>query len=563
MLTEKSRKTFDLVIVGSGTGLAAALAAHERGLEVLVIEKTDLIGGSTARSGGAFWIPANEILEARGAGDTVERADRYLETLVGETSTPAKLRKYVRSGNDTVRMLRRMTRMKFTWAQGYSDYHPEVSGGSAAGRSCECRPFDAARLGPHRADLRPSVMSAPVPMAVTGGDYKWLNLMVKIPVRGLAVAAWRAIQGVGGLLIGRRYVAGGQALAAGLYDGVLRANIPVWRNTELLEVHRNEDGVSGILVRRDGQEQEIDARAGVVLAAGGFDHDLVWRQRHQSKHLKDWSLGSSGNTGDAIKAGIAVGGSTALLDQSWWFPAFAPLAGRAPTVMLAERSLPGSFMIDRHGRRFINEAVDYMSFGQRILHRERTGDPVGTMWMVFDQEYRNSYLLGGSVFPHMPLPKAWYEQGIAVNATSWKALARKMGVDETSFSNEAARFAEAATAGVDEQFMRGQSAYDRYYGDPTISPNPNLRALDPRRLYAVKIVLSDLGTCGGLQTDERSRVLGVDGNAIDGLYAIGNTAANLFGTRYPGAGGTIGPGLVGGYVAADDAAERARRIERG
>ncbi|WP_079728742.1 FAD-dependent oxidoreductase [Okibacterium fritillariae] len=559
MLTEKSRKTFDLVIVGSGTGLAAALAAHERGLEVLVIEKTDLIGGSTARSGGAFWIPANEILEARGAGDTVERADRYLETLVGETSTPAKLRKYVRSGNDTVRMLHRMTRMKFTWAQGYSDYHPEVSGGSAAGRSCECRPFDAARLGPHRADLRPSVMSAPVPMAVTGGDYKWLNLMVKIPVRGLAVAAWRAIQGVGGLLIGRRYVAGGQALAAGLYDGVLRANIPVWRNTELLEVHRNEDGVSGILVRRDGQEQEIDARAGVVLAAGGFDHDLVWRQRHQSKHLEDWSLGSSGNTGDAIKAGIAVGGSTALLDQSWWFPAFAPLAGRAPTVMF-----PSWLVHDRSAR----APVHQRSGGLHVVrpthpapgtHRRSSRHDVDGLRPGIPQQLPPRR----ERFPHMPLPKAWYEQGIAVNATSWKALARKMGVDETSFSDEAARFAEAATAGVDEQFMRGQSAYDRYYGDPTISPNPNLRALDPRRLYAVKIVLSDLGTCGGLRTDERSRVLDAEGNAIDGLYAIGNTAANLFGTRYPGAGGTIGPGLVGGYVAADDAAERARRIERG
>jgi len=549
----------DIVVIGSGTGLAAALAAHELGLTVLVIEKTDLIGGSTARSGGAFWIPANPILEARGAGDSPERAERYLDNLVAGTSTTAKLHSYVKHGADAVRMLERMTRMKFTWAKGYSDYHPEVPGGSAAGRSCECKPFNSSVLGPSRKHLRPSVMAAPIPMAVTGGDYKWLNLMAKVPARGLAVAGWRAIQGIGGLILGRRYVAGGQALAAGLYDGAIRAEIPIWVNTELVSLITDKGTVTGVRVRRDGVEQAVVATRGVVLAAGGFDHDLEWRRRYQYEALEDWSLGSSGNTGDAIKAGIAVGGGTALLDQSWWFPAFAPLPGGSPTVMLAERSLPGSFMVEGHGRRFVNEATDYMSFGQRVLERERGGDPVGTMWMIFDQEYRNSYLLGGSVFPRMPLPKSWYAEGLAVRATSWIELAQKMGIDGAVLDETAVRFNEAASVGIDDDFGRGRSAYDRYYGDPTITPNPNLRPLNSAQLYAVKVVLSDLGTCGGLTTDEHTRVLDVNGAAINGLYAIGNTAANLFGNRYPGAGGTIGPGIVGGYVAARHASKETTR----
>ena len=546
-------QTADIVVIGSGTGLAAALAAHELGLTVLVIEKTDLVGGSTARSGGAFWIPANPILEARGAGDSPERAERYLDSLVAGTSTTAKLHSYVEHGADAVRMLERMTRMKFTWAKGYSDYHPEVPGGSAVGRSCECSPFNSSVLGANRERLRPSVMAAPIPMAVTGGDYKWLNLMAKVPARGLAVAGWRAIQGIGGLILGRRYVAGGQALAAGLYDGALRAQIPIWLNTELISLITDDGNVTGVRVRREGVEQTIVAARGVVLAAGGFDHDLEWRRRYQSEALEGWSLGSSGNTGDAIKAGMAAGGGTALLDQSWWFPAFAPLPGGSPTVMLAERSLPGSFMVEGHGRRFVNEATDYMSFGQRVLERERDGDPVGTMWMIFDQEYRNSYLLGGSVFPRMPLPKSWYAEGLAVRATSWIELAQKMGMDGAVLKETAVRFNEAASVGIDDDFGRGRSAYDRYYGDPTITPNPNLRPLNSGQLYAVKVVLSDLGTCGGLTTDEHARVLNVQGSPIQGLYAVGNTAANLFGNRYPGAGGTIGPGLVGGYAAAQHA----------
>jgi len=559
MMTEKM--TIDLLVVGSGTGLAAALSAHEQGATVLVIEKTGLVGGSTARSGGAFWIPANPILAQEGAHDSLERARDYLTAVVDGSGPQARWESFLEHGADAVRMLQRTTRMQFMWAEGYSDYHPELPGGSATGRSCECRPFDVAQLGSERGRLRPAVMEAPLPMPVTGGDYKWLNLMAKTPVRGFGVAIKRAMQGIGGKIVGREYAAGGRALAAGLFDGVVRAGIPVWTDTSLQRLVLDDAGaVTGAVVIREGTEITITATLGVVLAAGGFDHDLALRRSLQSESLEDWSLGSDGNTGDAIRAAQAIGAGAALLDQAWWFPAIAPLPGERPTVMLAERSLPGSFIVDATGTRFLNEAEDYMSFGHDVLEREREGRPVGTMWLVFDQTYRNSYLLGGQVFPRMALPKSWYENGIAVRAASWEQLAERMGVAPGALSETARRFNELAAAGVDEDFGRGNSAYDRYYGDPTITPNPNLRPLDSAGLYAIQIVLSDLGTCGGITADADGRALAEDGTPIPGLYAIGNSAANVFGRSYPGAGATIGQGLVYGHIAASHAIAAGRAV---
>jgi succinate dehydrogenase/fumarate reductase flavoprotein subunit len=222
--------------------------------------------------------------------------------------------------------------------------------------------------------------------------------------------------------------------------------------------------------------------------------------------------------------------------------------------MLAERSLPGSFIVDQSGRRFINEATDYMTFGQQVLARERAGDPVSEMWLVFDQRYRNSYIMAGGLFPRQPIPKAWYDAGIAHHADDPAALAQAIGVPVDTFTSTFAQFNDYAEAGKDPEFERGASAYDRYYGDPTVRPNPNLSALRVAPYYAVKMVLSDLGTCGGVVADEHARVLQEDGSLIEGLYAIGNTAGNAFGTTYPGAGATIGQGLVYGYIAARHAA---------
>ncbi|MGW5321866.1 3-ketosteroid-delta-1-dehydrogenase [Rhodococcus pyridinivorans] len=548
--------TVDLLVIGSGTGMAAALTAHEVGLSALLVEKSAYVGGSTARSGGAFWVPANPVLTAAGSGDTVERGHTYVRTVVDGTAPVERGEAFVDNGVATVEMLQRTTPMKLFWAEGYSDYHPELAGGSAVGRSCECLPMDLSVLGEERGRLRPGLMEASLPMPTTGADYKWMNLMLRVPHKGFPRIFKRLAQGVAGLAVKREYVAGGQAIAAGLFAGVLKAGVPVWAETSLVRLLTDGDRVTGAVVAQNGREVTVTARRGVVLAAGGFDHDMEMRRKFQSERLLDHeSLGAETNTGDAIKAAQEVGADLALMDQAWWFPAVAPTRpGKPPMVMLAERSLPGSFIVDQTGRRFTNESSDYMSFGQLVLERERAGDPIESMWIVFDQKYRNSYVFAAGVFPRRPLPEAWYEAGIAHRGTTAAELAASMGVPVDTFAATFGRFNEDAAAGTDSEFGRGGSAYDRYYGDPTVQPNPNLRPLTHGPLYAVKMTLSDLGTCGGVRADERARVLREDGSPIAGLYAIGNTAANAFGHRYPGAGATIGQGLVFGYIAARDAA---------
>jgi succinate dehydrogenase/fumarate reductase flavoprotein subunit len=548
----------DLLVIGSGTGMAAALAGHEKGLSVLVVEKSSQVGGSTARSGGALWLPSSRVISECGGVDSAPRAQTYLDAVVAGSAPQERSAAFLKRLPATIDMLRRTTPMKLFWAKEYSDYHPEAPGGSAAGRTCECRPLDTAKLGEYLSDLRPGVMEASIPMPTTGADYRWMNLMSRVPRKGLPTILKRLAQGVGGLALGRRYAAGGQALAAGLFAGAIRAGIPIWLDTALTELVTDGADVTGAVVEHGGKSITITARRGVVLAAGGFDHNMEMRWKFQSESLgRNFSLGAESNTGDAIRIAQDVGADTALMDQAWWFPAVAPLPGGAPAVMLAERSLPGSFIVDQNGHRFANESSDYMSFGQRIVALQAAGTPVADMWIVFDQRYRNSYVFAAELFPRMPIPQRWYDAGIAVRADDFTVLAAKMGVPADNLHATVTRFNEHAFAGEDPDFERGRSAYDRYYGDPTVTPNPNLRPLTKGPFYAVKMVLSDLGTCGGLRADGEARVLREDGNVINGLYAIGNTAANAFGNTYPGAGATIAQGLVFGYIAAHHAAGRA------
>ncbi|WP_197501152.1 3-ketosteroid-delta-1-dehydrogenase [Mycobacterium sp. 852002-51057_SCH5723018] len=545
----------DLLVIGSGTGMAAALAARERGLSVLIVEKSSQVGGSTARSGGALWLPASPVLREAGADDTAVRAATYLDSVVAGSAPRQRSAAFVTQVPAMVEMLRRTTPLRLFWARDYADYHPEDPGGSAAGRTCECRPFDTSLLGEYRTRLRPGVLEAGVSIPTTGADYRWMNLVTRVPHKGIPTFGKRVAQGLGGRLLGRRYVAGGQGLMAGLFAGVLRAGIPVWTDTTLKRLDGDRDRVTGAVVDHEGREVTVTARRGVVLATGGFDHSMDMRWKFQSESLgAHLSLGAKSNTGDGIRAAQELGAGIALMDQAWWFPAIAPLPGKAPAVMLAERSLPGCVIVDQNGRRFANESSDYMTFGQRLLELERAGSPVEAMWIVFDQQYRNSYVFGAQLFPRMHVPQAWYDAGIALRADSLAEVGARMGLPLPEFRQTMTRFNQNASAGVDPDFGRGRSAYDRYYGDPTVKPNPNLRPLIKGPFYAVKMVLSDLGTCGGLEADERARVLREDGGVIAGLYAIGNTAANAFGTTYPGAGATIAQGLVYGYIAARDAA---------
>ncbi|WP_328475360.1 FAD-dependent oxidoreductase [Actinoplanes sp. NBC_00393] len=538
-------QSFDFVVVGSGTGMLAALTAAEAGLSVLIVEKSRYFGGSTALSGGGFWIPNNALLQQAGVTDSPERVREYLRNVTAGESPESRWETHVLHGPAAVEVMRRRTPLKYQWMTGYADYFPELPGGSAVGRAIEPKPFDVRRLGADRARLRPPALSAPFPMPVSGRTYKWLNLVARHP-RGIVTGAKLLGLGVGGLAIRREYQAGGAALAAGLFAGVRKSGIPVWFETPLTDLLIEDGKVTGVVVQKDGKSVTVRAERGVLLSAGGFDRNRALRHEHQSDQLDtDWCLGNPENTGDAIEIAKAAGADLAFMNEAWWFPAL-PIPGPMPGPLLAERSLPGQIIVDQQGRRFMNEAVNYMTAGQ-ILIKEQL--PV---WMVFDQRYRNRYVFGGGVFPRQQLPKAWYEAGVAVKAGTVAELAGKTGLAELPATLE--RFNLLAASGRDDDFHRGDSAYDRYYGDPSITPNPCLGPIDEGPFYAIKVVPGDLGTCGGVRADALGRALRPDGTVIEGLYATGNAAGNAFGRVYPGPGATIGQGLSFGYAAAQHAA---------
>jgi 3-oxosteroid 1-dehydrogenase len=290
----------------------------------------------------------------------------------------------------------------------------------------------------------------------------------------------------------------------------------------------------------------------VLLATGGFERSAELRSHYQRAPIgTEWTVGSPGNTGDGIAAGAGAGGVLDLMDDAWWGPSI-PLPG-GPVFCLAERSLPGSIFVNAAGERFMNEAAPYVDAVHAMYARHTDDNPHIPCWMIADQRYRNRYVFTG-VPPRKPLPRRWYASGAVFRASSLAALAGQIGVSADGLAKTVEEFNEYARAGKDAEFGRGDSAYDRYYGDPKCKPNPNLAPLAEPPFYAIKIVPGDLGTKGGLRTDEHARVVRDDGSVIEGLYAAGNTSALVMGRSYAGPGATIGPAMTFGYLAALDAA---------
>ncbi len=548
---------YDLVVIGSGAGgMSAALAAADAGLRTVVFEKSPSFGGSTALSGGGMWIPGNEVLVEHGVPDTRERILTYLAHTVGDDVPQARQEAFVDHGPAAVALLRRATPLRFLHMVEYADYYPERPGGSAMGRAIEPAPFDVRRLGPERDRLHPPSMTAPVPMPVTSTDYRWMNLAAR-SVQGTWTGATALARGLAGLAMGRELVAGGQALIAGLRIALRTAGVAVHVSTALVDLVLEDGRVVGVLVRDGDGEREIRADA-VVLAAGGFEHDAAMRHEYQSPLLDtSWSSAHHDNTGEVIRIGQHAGAALDLMDQAWWFPSI-PVPDAPPAPLLAERALPGSLMVNGSGRRFFNEAMSYMEAGQTMLALHSPEDPHVPAWLVFDQRFRNRYAFAGGILPRQPLPEEWYGAGVVHRADTVEALARAIGVPPDALAATVQRFNLLARHGHDDDFGRGNSAYDRYYGDPNVTPNPCLATVEHGPFYAATVVPGDLGTCGGLRADEHARVLRDDGTPIAGLYATGNVAANAMGRTYPGPGATIGSAVVFGYVAAIHAAGRHR-----
>ncbi|MDF1602629.1 3-oxosteroid 1-dehydrogenase [Nocardioides sp. YIM 152315] len=539
----------DVVVVGAGgAGMTAALAASAHGLETVLIERSAYFGGSTARSGGGVWIPNNYALRDAGQGDDPELSRTYLDSIVGDVVPKVRRDTYLERGPEVLDFVRDHTPLRFTWVPQYADYHPEAPGGRPAGRSCEPVPMDARFLGDELDRLHPQYTKAPANMIVTQADFRKISLGLRT-LRGPVTMARILLRRMVSLLRGRRMYAMGNAIAIGLRKGLVDAGVPVHYDTELTDLVIEDGRVVGVRVRHDGQEHVVRARRGVVLGSGGFERNLEMREKYQPQPTSvDWTTGSQFNTGGGILAGIAAGAQTDLMDDSWWGPTIPLPSG--PWFALAERNLPGSIIVNQAGERYMNEALPYVEAVHAMYDGEATGIGHVPSWMIVDQRYRNRYIFAG-LFPRQPFPGRWYEYGTIRKASTIEALAEEIDVPPGALRATVDRFNGFAHTGVDEDFHRGESAYDKYYSDPTVKPNPSLHVIDEGPFYAVKIVPGDLGTKGGLATDEGARVLRPDGSPIPGLYAAGNCSSAVMGHTYAGPGATIGPALTFGYLAAE------------
>jgi 3-oxosteroid 1-dehydrogenase len=557
----------DVLIVGSGGGgMTAALAADAAGLDTLVVEKSSHFGGSTALSGGGIWVPGAPAQRREGYAPDQDGVIEYLRLITDGLVSEARIRQYVESSPKMLEFLEGLSPwLEFVWKPGYADYYPELPGGSELGSTINVPPIDLRKLGDDEEKLLKPLALAPKGIWLGPRELRSFY-RIRQSWAGKGVLLKLISRMVRARVFGERIAAIGQSLAARLRLAMKERGVPLWLDSPMAELLTDADGsVTGALVEREGSKQRIGARRGVILASGGFDHDLAWRKEHLPVVDQDWSFGNPASMGDGIRAGERVGAATELLDEAWWFPAIQWPDGRMQ-FMLNERMMPAQFIVNGEGKRFINEAAPYMDFGHAMINGQKSGVTHIPCWLITDHRSFNRYVVGG----HLPIPKipwapvptgrkvpaAWLESGVVQAAMGWDELASKIDVPADQLRATATRFDELARKGHDDDFNRGDSVYDNYYGDPTL-PNPNLYPLGDPPYYAFRIVLGDLGTSGGLLTDEYARVLRPDGSVVPGLYAVGNTSAAVMGRSYAGAGATIGPAMAFGFIAAKHLAKQA------
>ncbi|HEU5025135.1 MAG TPA: FAD-dependent oxidoreductase [Spirillospora sp.] len=547
---------YDVVVVGSGAGgLAAAVTARAHGLTALVVEKTDRYGGSTALSGGAVWIPNNLYLEQAGQRDTLANARAYMDATVGDRVPDERKHAYLTRGPEMLRFLHDRTRwVRFAYTPGYSDYYPEAPGGKPEGRSVEPCIVDGRKLGPEFAKMRRAGLPT-YGLTMTSADFGRLNMVTRT-WKGKRTAMRVGLRAVGALLTGRRLLSLGEALIARLRLALAEAGGELWLSSPFQDLVVEDGRVAGVTVRRGGRDVTVRARRGVVLAAGGFSHDQALREQYlPSPTRTEWTHAAEGQTGDTLRAGLRLGAAVDLMDKVWGAPSVPTPDGRL-FFLVADRAIPSMVIVDGNGERYARESLPYHEFVDRMYEH---GAPAMDSWMIVDARAKARYVFVG-LFPGQPFPKKWRESGFLKTGDTPAELAAAIGVPAERLEATFTRFNEFARTGKDADFGRGDSAYDNYYGDPTL-PNPNLAPLEKGPFYAVPVVPGDIGTKGGLVTDADARVLRADGSAIEGLYATGNCSSAVTGETYPGPGATIGPAMTFGYAAATHIATQAATVQ--
>lgn len=552
--------TTDVLVVGSGGGgMVAALVAKDKGCDAIIIEKGTVYGGSTAMSGGAIWAPNNHFMKEAGVSDSPEGALAYLKAITGGKVAEERLRAYVDTVAEMARYLEENSHSRYRIIPGYADFYPDIEGGRVdGGRIIEPVPFNGRKLGRMRGQMRrlhPQVLvfgrimvslsdaSVMMDTSMRGrrATFKILGSYFLNPLRLLSGTDTRLT--MGNAAIGR--------LRLSLAD----RGIPLWLNTSATRLVVDDGRVVGVEAQRDGQRARIRASKGVILAAGGFPRSREMREKYQRPPITDtWTVACPQNTGDAIRMGQEVGAALKFMDQAWWLPTSLVPGGDMPQMILVERSLPGSMIVNTRGKRFVNEAAPFTDVvGAQYANHSETGGAVPA-FLIADARFRKKYPLS----PMLPgfTPKKYVDNGYVKVGNTLEELAGSCGIDPQGLVNEVEKLNRYAAAGEDIDFKKGDSVIDRYFGDPAVSPNPCLGPIDTPPYYAIELWPGDIGTSGGLDADAHARVLREDGSPIDGLYATGNCAAAVTGNAYPGAGATIGASMVFGYIAARHASER-------
>jgi len=553
-------ESVDVLVVGSGNGgLTAALCNDLMGAgEALVIEKSSKIGGTSATSGGGIWIPCSHYAKEAGADDSIEQAQRYLDqTLEGEDIPPELVASYLENAPKMLRFLHDRTDVRYESLEHYPDYYSTLEGAKPGHRSLEPTPIMASELGDDFRNMTYShhmmrlfgvihftQVEAQVLMLKLPGHMKILSSMVFNYLRDIP---WRLKT-----KISRRLCCGSAGIAR-LYLSLKNQGIPIWFNSAMSDLVVEDGQVVGVIVERNGKTVNVQARKGVILAAGGFEKNQTMREKYLPKPTDtQWSAGVEGNTGDAIQAGLKLGAATRMTGNAWWCTTLCVPDEPAPRLSIMEKSFPGSCVVNYAGHRFANESQNYMAFQKEQFKVHSDDNPCAPAFHIFDSRFRRDYMAGPlmtkSAKPDWTIPKKWFDKGFVGKADTIEELAKQMNIDPIGLAETIEKMNRYAVSGVDEDFGRGDSEYDRYYADPAIKPNPCLATIDEGPFYAMRMEAGDFGTAGGLATNVDAQVLKEDGSTIAGLYAVGNCSAAILST-YPGPGATLGPAMTMAYQA--------------
>jgi len=549
----------DVLVVGSGAGaMVAGLTAYDRGGNTLLIEKSPLYGGSSARSGGGLWIPNNHFMPALGVEDSAEEAFTYLKGASRGAVPDDRLRAFVEAAPQMLRYLCEHTRARFDPMPEYPDYYPEIPGWRPGGRSLEAMSFHSSILGDEFLNMREVAVQALIMgrVAMTIKQARlllcrgrgWVALTARLMASYWLDLPWRFQSRRD------RNLVMGNALVGALRRSLMDRGVPLWLNTPARQLVVENGRVAGVVAERAGQSIRIRANKAVLLAAGGFESNQAMRERYLPNPTRtEWTCANPDNTGDALNMGLALGAALDLTDYACWGPTTVVPGEDRARMLVIEKSLPGGILVNKRGKRFVNEALPYVDVVNAMYANHETGAGCVPAYLIFDAEFRRKYpcgpLLQRSQRPDWTLPKRLKHEYLR-KADTIDGLAPLLGIDAAGLRTTIAQFNEYARTGKDLEFHRGETVFDRYYGDATVQPNPCLAPIVTPPFYGVEAYPGDLGTMGGLKADAHARVVNESGEVIPGLYAVGNCSASAVGRTYPGPGSTLGPATTFAYIAA-------------